>query len=166
MPVLEPRLPPSQWQLSEQGRRLSRALADELLNYDPITIFASQETKALATAEEIARVLKLPVLVVLDLHEHERMTTDWMDTEEIFCTNVKKFFDFPDAQIFGCETANQSLKRFETAILNLLSKHTSQDIGIVSHGTVILLLVSKWIEIPAFSLWQRLKLPDIVLLTS
>jgi broad specificity phosphatase PhoE len=64
-------------------------LADELLNYDLITIFASQETKALTTAEKIAGVLKLPVLVVLDLHDHERMTTDWMDTEEIIYSNIK-----------------------------------------------------------------------------
>jgi len=102
IPVLEPRLPPSEWQLSKQGRRLSRVLADELLNYDPISIFSSKETKALATAEEIAEVLKLPILVLPDLHEHERTTTDWMDTEEIFYTNIKKLFEFPDAQIFGC----------------------------------------------------------------
>jgi broad specificity phosphatase PhoE len=132
--------------------------------YQPQIIYSSQEPKALETANLLARPLSLTVIPYPNLHEHLRETAVFTCEDE-FQAAVGRFFAYPGELIFGEETAEQSHKRFSTAVHALLNQTPAQNLAIVAHGTVISLFVSRLCHIEPFPLWQRLGLPSFVVLS-
>jgi len=164
LPEILPEIPASEWHLSAEGRLRCQALADELAGHAPDFIFSSQEPKAEKTGQIIAQQLVKPLSIVSGLHEHERKTVRFTN-EEQFIANVKEFFEQPDALVFGEETAAQALKRFSSAVDQLISQNRDQNLVVVSHGTVITLFVANNCDIEPFPFWSRLDLPSFVVLS-
>jgi len=165
LPEILPDIPASEWHLSAEGRKRCQVLGDNLARHDPDLIFSSQEPKAEETAQIIAQQLGKPLFIIPGLHEHERKTVRFTN-EDQFIASVKKFFELPDAPVFGEETATQSLNRFSSATDELISQNRDQNLVVVSHGTVITLFVANNCGIEPFPFWSRLDLPSFVVLST
>jgi broad specificity phosphatase PhoE len=163
LPEVLEAIPAREWTLSEEGRNRARKLAEILLPYQPEVIASSMEPKAQETASILAENLRLPVHTVEGLQEHDRSSSLYYSTVE-FQKLVQKFFEKPDILVFGSETATQSLVRFQRAVESILISCKSENVIIVSHGTVISLFVSWLTGYDGHLLWQELGLPSFVVL--
>jgi len=152
------------WPLAPEGVKQAEALAPRLAPYRPSIIFSSYERKAVQTAEVIARALDLPYVLWPGLHEHDRTAIPYYD-RDTFLELVHRFFEQPDALVFGHETATRALTRFQTALHDLMSAYPQRTVGVVSHGTVLTLLLAPLSGIDPFTLWDRLGMPAYAVLT-
>ena len=74
------------------------------------------------------------------------------------------FFNNPAALVLGRETALQAFLRFKQAVDQILTDNADQNLAIVSHGTVITLMVAYYNRIDPFHFWQTLALPSMTVL--
>ncbi len=153
----------SEWRLSEEGRRRCDALADRLAVHLPQRVVASQEPKAAETGWRVAERLGLPFEAAPDLHEHDRRGVPYLGVDE-FQAAVARFFAQPSELVFGRETAEAALARFDGAVRLVLARFPGEPVVVVAHGTVISLFVARYAGVDAFDLWQRLDLPSFVAL--
>jgi broad specificity phosphatase PhoE len=163
-PQVEPNVPPQQWQLSPRGRESCRALANRLAPHQPSMIIASHEEKAAQTAQLLAEALNCPWERHDDLHEHDRTNVPHMRSAD-FISMMELVFRRPDERVLGEESATAALSRFSSAVDELLQAHPQQTLVIVTHGTVLALLLAQHMERPAFELWRRMGLPSFAVLT-
>jgi broad specificity phosphatase PhoE len=108
--------------------------------------------------------LGLPCETAENLHEHQR-TGEFFSREE-FEQKVRDFFERPKELVFGLETAEQALGRFETAVSQAIGRYPNKNIIIATHGTVMTLFITA--HNPAIApipFWQQLKIPDYLVLT-
>jgi 2,3-bisphosphoglycerate-dependent phosphoglycerate mutase len=162
-PAIDPNKPSAEWQLSEDGRTRSRELAEQLRSYQPDIVITSHEPKAAETGRIIAETLGLPCETAENLHEHQR--TGQFFSQEQFQQKIRDFFERPAELVFGLETAEEALERFEAAVTQTITRHPHQNIIIATHGTVITLFVSAHNDIEPIPFWQQLKMPDYKVLT-
>ena len=102
--------------------------------------------------------------IIYGLHEQERDNVRFLPSEQ-FENKIKEFFQKPDECVFGTESANQALIRFSNSIESVIDNNDTENIAVVSHGTVISLFVSKYNQIEPFHFWQSLTMPSIVRLS-
>jgi broad specificity phosphatase PhoE len=165
-------VPASQWHLSAEGRRRCRRLAERLAAQELAAIVTSDEPKAVETGQIVAETLGLRLEVAAGVHEHQRGIVTDMGSQEQFRAQVARFFDLPDELIMGYETADQAHARFHAAVDRVLEQHPTGNLAIVSHGTVITLLIARANRLDPVPLWQglgllafaTLSLPDLGLL--
>ena len=164
-PEIVPGVPPEQWRLSEQGRASCARLADALRPLAPSVIVSSEEPKASETGELLARALGVPFHAAPNLHEHDRSNVPHLRSGE-FISMVEVLFRRPDQLVLGRETASGALKRFRNALDDVIEAHGSagQTVAVVSHGTVIALLLAQAGGGNGFELWRRMKLPSYAVL--
>ena len=160
-PEVVPSVPSEQWHLSEKGRASCTPLAEQMRPFNPAIIVSSTELKAVETAELVAPKLGIPHSTARDFHEHDRSNVPHMRSSE-FISAMELFFRKPDELVLGRETAQRAEARFTRAVQNVLQQH--QDVAIVSHGTVIALLLARYSDRSAFQLWRELGLPSFAVL--
>lgn len=168
VPTVVPGIPPSEWVLSDEGRRRCTVLAARLARVVvPGTIAASDEPKARETAELLAAQLGFAGTLRLDhdLREHTRQPGDFFPSQGAFEAAVQDLFARPDDLVFGQETARAASDRFESAMRRILTDSARGDVIVVAHGTVITLFVAAHTGLVPFSLWQSLQLPSYIVLT-
>lgn len=163
MPEVDPSVPAREWQLSEEGRRRCVLLAREVSAYDPVAVVTSREPKAIETGQILAEGLGVACETAGGLQEHERPWTPW-EGREAFEDKVARFFERPESLVFGEETADQAGRRFRAALEEVLQRHGQGNLAVVSHGTVMTLLVAGSNQIDPFGFWQSLGLPAVVVL--
>lgn len=155
-----PEVPTKLWQLSENGRNLSRTLAPQIATHNPTQIITSTEPKAFETGQIIANELGIPCQTAPDLHEHERITTPYYPTREAFRATVSRLFLEPNELIMGEETAVQAQTRFVNAVNNVMTTHPTGNIAIVTHGTVLTLFATyHQPQLNPIPFWRNLTLP-------
>jgi broad specificity phosphatase PhoE len=155
-PELDPSVPSEEWRLSEEGRRRCEPLAERIADYQPQMLVSSPEPKARETAELIAPSLGLEVQLDDGLRETARRTVGWLAREQIEL-GIKALIERPDQVVYGEESANAALARFEAAVAGLPDRAV-----VVTHGTVISLYVAAKTGTDPFELWRSLELPDVV----
>jgi len=163
-PAIDPAVVSHQWKLSDEGRRRCDALADAVKAHALAAILSSEEPKAAETAELLAARLQLPFSTAPDLHEHDRSNVPHMHGAE-FQSAIAQFFQLPAELVLGRETADAALQRFQAAVEKVLLDHPEGNLAIVSHGTVITLLVARHNPVRPFPLWRQLALPSFVILS-
>jgi len=163
-PEIAPNLPANEWHLSETGRLRCKALAQRLAAHRPDVIVSSIEPKAVETAQIVAGLLGKPFETVADLHEHDRRNAGFLSAEQ-FEAAVNSFFEQPQRLVLGNETADQAHRRFAQTIASVIQKHSSYNVTVVAHGTVITLFVARAIGLEPFPFWKRLNLPSFVVLS-
>ncbi|MEZ4669072.1 MAG: histidine phosphatase family protein [Anaerolineae bacterium] len=164
-PKIVPEVPAMHWRLSEEGRSRCLRLADEIQPFAPLVVACSNEVKAFETAEILTRTLDLaPPIQSVGLREHQRDNEPFSE-KSIFEAKVKKFFSEPTQLVFGHETADEAYQRFEKATHSLVAQYVHSTIVMVTHGTVISLLVSRHNRVEPFRFWQELGLPSLVVLS-
>lgn len=164
LPEIVPELPPDRWQLSPEGRIRCQPLAQELTAYLPLNVVSSREPKAQETAELLASRLGLAYRVAENLHEHEGRHYPLLNREQ-FEALVFRFFASPQQLIMGSETADQAHRRFATAVAAVCGSGDEGNFAIVSHGTVISLLVARANGLDPFRFWKSLGLPSLIVLS-
>ena len=162
-PVVESRVPPNRWELSERGRGQSVALAERLRRYRPAAVVASEEPKVMQTACLAAERLGVAAVTFPGLHEHDRTGTPF-GTQAVFELAAKGFFEKPGELVWGKETADEAQERFAGAIDGVFARHPAGDVVVVAHGTVITLFLSQFVDLDAFGFWRRLGLPSFCVL--
>ncbi len=163
---IEPDVPAAEWQLSANGRTLTRQLAPQLIPYRLNRIVTSVEPKAVETGRILAEELGLPWQTAVNLHEHDRQGVPYFGRHEDFVTAVTRFFTQPDELVFGRETAVQARDRFVTAVNRQLIAHPQENLALVAHGTVITLyLCHTNPDIDPVTFWQKLADPAAFILS-
>jgi broad specificity phosphatase PhoE len=155
-PELDPSAPSEEWRLSEEGRRRCGPLAERLARHEPRVLLASSEPKARETAEAVAPALGLEVQLSDGVRETARRTVGWLAPEEID-RGIRGLFERPGEIVFGEESAEAALARFEAAVAGL-----PEPAVVVTHGTVLSLYAAPRIGRDAYELWGSLQLPDVV----
>jgi broad specificity phosphatase PhoE len=163
-PEVVPGVPPERWTLSAKGRELCVPLAERLAAYLPSVIVASEEPKAAETARLVAERLNVPWRTAPGLHEHDRSNVPHMRSGE-FISMVELFFRKPADLVLGRETADQARARFEAALRAVTDAASDGNVAIVSHGTVIALLLDGKDDRPAFQTWRAMGLPSYATLS-
>jgi broad specificity phosphatase PhoE len=162
-PALRPGVPPSEWTLSEAGVLRARALADCVRPGNARAVYSSSERKAVETAQLLGDVWRLPVTQVAGLHEHERAGEPLVAAHE-FDRRVRELFERPRDLVYGTETGEQARRRFDAAVTGLLAAG-AEDVLVVTHGTVITLLVAEAAGVEPFAFWRSLDMPCAVVLS-
>jgi broad specificity phosphatase PhoE len=114
-PVIDHRIPVSQWKLSQQGAERLDILAPMLEQYAPHIILSSPEVKSMETARRIGDEYGLEIEIEPNLREHQLSKEDFRSNSE-FHETVHKFFTKKNELVFGLETSIQSYKRFESVV--------------------------------------------------
>jgi broad specificity phosphatase PhoE len=164
LPDFEAGVPASQWHLSAEGRRHCERLAGRLVPYDLAVIITSEEAKAAETGQIVAGILGLPLETAAGLHEHERGVVTELGNQGEFRAQVTRLLERPDELVMGRETANQAHARFAAAVAHVVAQHPSGNLAIVSHGTVMTLLITRANRLEPVPFWRSLGLPAFVVL--
>jgi broad specificity phosphatase PhoE len=162
-PQVDPNVPAEQWELSEQGRSCCAALAEAVRPYAPSVIVSSSEPKAQQTAQLVAAELGVKFEEGADLFEHDRSNVPHMPGRE-FISMMELTFRRPGELILGEETADEALERFEQAVEQVLAAHPDGNVAIVSHGTVIAVLLARHGAGRGFQIWRDMGLPSLAVL--
>ena len=163
---IDPARPSREWLLSVDGRTRCRQLAPALDNYQPTRILTSREAKAAETGRILAEELGLPWQTAPNLHEHDRVGAPYFDSQEAFHAIIAQLFRQPDELLFGNETANEALHRFDTAVRQLLHKFPDDTLAIATHGTILTLFLAHYnSQLNPFTYWQNLPLPCAVIVS-
>jgi broad specificity phosphatase PhoE len=163
-PLVIPGTPSEQWKLSDKGRESCGPLAEALREHGPEMMVASEEPKAVETAQIVGDKLGVTVKTAAGLHEHDRTNVAHMRSAE-FISHMELMFRKPDERVLGRESANEALTRFESAVGDVVAGSDSSNVAIVSHGTVIALFVAKHSDEKPFELWRNLGLPSFVVMS-
>lgn len=164
-PETDSTAPASEWRLSHGGRAAARALAEELRPLGLTRLISSFEPKAVETAQILGRELLIPTVIAAGLHEHDRSNMGFVPARERFEALLGELFAQPTERVFGLESADEAYARFETAVTRLLEENPGETLGIVSHGTVISLLLSRANDLDGFAFWQGLSMPGVKVVT-
>lgn len=164
-PDVVPAVPPEQWRLSETGRAACPRLAAALREYGPSVVVSSEEPKAAETGELVARELSVPFHTAPRLREHDRSNVPHLRSGE-FISMMEVLFRRPDQLVLGRETATGALKRFRNALDDVIEQHGRDDrtVAVVSHGTVIALMLERVGGRRGFDVWRAMKLPSYAVL--
>jgi broad specificity phosphatase PhoE len=163
-PEVVPEVPSENWTLSEKGRALCAPLADQLAAHAPAVIVSSEEPKAAETARLVAERLGVPWRTAPGLHEHDRSNVPHMRSGE-FISAIELFFRRPGELVLGRETANQARDRFESAVQEVVDVQDDGNIAVVSHGTVIALMLEGRDARGGFATWRAMGLPSFAALS-
>ena len=153
-------VPAADWHLSETGYERARTLAAKIKPKGLNCIHSSVEPKAVQTAEAFREVFSVPIVQVPGLHEHERPGVPLLPND-VFERTMETFFSRPSLREFGNESADEARTRFEQALVSLID-NSSDDLVVVTHGTVLTLIVASKNRIDAFSFWKQLRMPSAV----
>jgi broad specificity phosphatase PhoE len=154
-------IPPEQWRLSDAGRASCPRLAAALRPHAPSVVVTSEEPKARETGELVARDLSVPSHAAPNLHEHDRSNVPHLRSGD-FISLMEVLFRKPDQLVLGRETATGALKRLRNALDDVLEQHgrDGKTVAVVSHGTVIALLLEQLGDRRGFDVWRAMKLPS------
>lgn len=104
----------------------------------------------------MAPALGLEVQLSDGVRETARRTVGWLAPDEID-RGIRELFERPSEVVFGEESAEAALARFEAAVAGL-----PEPAVVVTHGTVLSLYAAPRIGRETYELWGGLELPDIV----
>ena len=99
---------------------------------------------------------------MLGLHEQLRYSAPHLESPEAFRVCVVEALARPDVRVFGDETANDPHARFRNAVSAVMRVHAG-NVAIVTHGTVMALLLARANREDPVALWR--KLSDLSILT-
>jgi broad specificity phosphatase PhoE len=162
VPEIRREVPAGQWRLSPDGVARARAFSRQLQPAGASRVFTSVEPKAVETARVLAGEWGLAVEEVAGLHEHERPQAQML-SREAFEQKIRDLFARPGELVFGAETAEQARRRFTMAVMRLVAR-SSEDVVVVTHGTVLALFVAEVAGLEPFAFWKRQQMPFAVTL--
>lgn len=151
--------PALEWALSEAGRRDAVLLAREPVFAGVEVVASSPEGKALRTAEPIAAVVGVPLIVDEGLREVARGRQRVVG-RDAYVGLVRSYF--AGEGVAGWEPEAKAAERFSTAVERVLGG-TAGDVCLVTHGLVASLYLARLRGLPAPNLaeWEAMPLPAV-----
>lgn len=174
---LDSDVPSASWALAPGARELTRTLAAALAPLrlaapdDPEAlagidaVVTSHEPKAVGTGRVLATALGVPPATDPDLEEHHRQRKGILEPAAWHRT-VRRFFANPEVLVFGSETAAEARARFHRGVRAALDRRPGKRLALVSHGTVITLLLAEPNGLEPFEMWSSLGMPEALVVRS
>jgi broad specificity phosphatase PhoE len=163
-PQMDPTRPPHEWGLSDEGRASCKGLATRLQVYGAGAVISSVEAKASETGGIVAETLAVPFATADGLHEHDRSNVPVLPTPQ-FVSTMAQVFKRPGELVLGKETGDKACDRFEKALAGAAAKHSDMPaLIVITHGTVIALLLARKYGQDGYAIWRRMGLPSFVVL--
>lgn len=139
---IDPDVPVPRWGLSDKGRARAQAAAKRPWARMLRRIISSDETKAIETAEILAKSSGTLVEIVEGMHENDRSATGFLPPPE-FEKAADWFFAHPTESFHGWERAIDAQTRIVSRVDALLADHDPHlPIAFIGHGGVGTLLKS------------------------
>lgn len=163
----QPGISAHQWALTAEGQARCAALAAQLRLYHITRIASSDEPKAIATAQLLAAHLEIatPLIVEPDFRETLRETAPYFDSEGEFHAAVRAAINNPDEVVFGEESFSAARRRITLALGRVMNAHRNETLVVVTHGTIMSLLLGHVSERDTFEIWRGLGMPAFAVLT-
>ena len=165
-PQIDEHLSASRWTLSPAAQHQCARLAKRLAPYRPDALFASREPKALETATLLGSPLSLSVTLWPGLQENDRTGLPFFAASEVLAAQMQEFFSRPTERVIGIESADEAHARFEQAVRQVLAATSADTPIVVTHGTVISLLVGRANRVSSYSLWRELEFTSFVVVST
>jgi broad specificity phosphatase PhoE len=147
--------------LTELGFEQARALAKRVTDLGITHVYSSDLSRARETADEIAKVLDLPVSERRDLREISLGEWEGKTYTEVFSIPgvAETWRNAPSSlRPPGGETFQQFQERGVQAIRNIIAAHKPDDvIGIATHGGLICALLAYFSGVPLDAMWQYIQ---------
>lgn len=137
--MVDPERPVTDWDLSDTGRHRATRFAASPALAQVTQIWSSTERKARETAAILAAPRALTVTTDARLGENDRSATGFLPPDA-FERAADAFFAAPDQSHRGWERAIDAQSRIAKAVRDILARHDTGDLAIVSHGAVGTLL--------------------------
>ncbi len=145
--------------LSPLGRRQARELASAVEPYPIVAIYQSPLGRARETAAALMkRRGEIPLRTCNDLRELDLGVADGLDALEAYrrwprCLSRALDATTNDFAFFGGEWWSEGEARAEKAIAAIVGAHPAETVGVVTHGAVLGLLLTRWLDQPRGS-WR------------
>jgi len=152
------------WPLSATGIEKAHDLAIRISKYNPMLIFTSTERKAIETAKIIAETNQSTIEVNSELNEQKRDNLDVL-SNDMFDEGIMKLFNSPKEVAFGMESANQAYERINSAINGIEEGQIEKNICIITHGVVMALYLSQYMNNRPYDIWSNLPMPSCFVLS-
>ena len=150
----------SEWSLAPGANELTQALAAALKGEFPIDlVVTSHEPKAVGTGRTLAAGLGVKAITGPDLEEHHRQRTALLD-EAAWLRTVRRFFGSPHVLLFGQETGAEARSRMQRGLRAAQGAHAGKRLAVVSHATVITLLLAGPNALAPYDLWRSMRMPE------
>ncbi|NKL53406.1 histidine phosphatase family protein [Rhizobium leguminosarum] len=137
---IDANVPVPKWGLSDVGAARARKAAESGWARQLRRIVSSDETKAIETAEILAKASGVTVEIVHAMHENDRTATGFLLSPQ-FEEAANWFFAHPEQSFKGWERAVDAQDRIVEAVNAVLATHdATAPIAFVGHGGVGTLL--------------------------
>jgi len=129
---------PADPELSVEGHDQSARLASYLATESIDAIYSSPMKRAFQTAEPLAAKTSLPISIVDDVAEYDRLSNEYIPIEELRAANDERWHKLVAG---GWQSDSDTLESFRNRVISsleqLISQHASQRIVVTCHGGVI-----------------------------
>ena len=129
---------PADPELSVEGQDQSARLANYLATESIAAIYSSPMKRAFQTAEPLAVKTSLPISIVDDVAEYDRLSNEYIPIEELRAANDERWHKLVAG---GWQSDSDTLENFRHRVVSsleqLISQHASQRIVVTCHGGVI-----------------------------
>ena len=129
---------PADPELSVEGQDQSARLANYLATESVAGIYSSPMKRAFQTAEPLAVKTNLPISIVDDVAEYDRLSNEYIPIEELRAANDERWHKLVAG---GWQSDSDTLENFRHRVVSsleqLISQHASQRIVVTCHGGVI-----------------------------
>lgn len=153
------KIPITQWELSEEGKILAKELSydERIKNVD--LIYSSDQKKAIQTAEIIAQTNDIPMKIEPHLTELSSITNGIIEN---FDEVVHDFNEGNIDRINDGETIEEGFERFNSAVNKIVKLNgDKKTIGIVSHGEILSIYLSKKLGKSINKIHENMKMPHL-----
>lgn len=129
---------PADPELSVEGHDQSARLANYLATESIDAIYSSPMKRAMQTAEPLAQTIGLPISIVDDVAEFDRLSNEYIPIEELRAANDDRWHKLVAGDWDSeSDTIDEFRNRVITSIEKIISQHASQRIVVTCHGGVI-----------------------------
>ena len=129
---------PADPELSVEGHDQSARLANYLAVESIDAIYSSPMKRAFQTAEPLATKTGLPISIVDDVAEYDRMSSEYIPIEELRAANDDRWQKLLAGEWQSDSDTVESFRhRVVSGLEQLISQHASQRIVVTCHGGVI-----------------------------
>ena len=129
---------PADPELSVEGHDQSARLASYLATESIDAIYSSPMKRAVQTAEPLAQTTGLPISIVDDVAEYDRLSNEYIPIEELRAANDERWQKLLTGE---WQSDSDTLESFRNRVISsleqLISQHASQRIVVTCHGGVI-----------------------------
>ena len=129
---------PADPELSVEGQDQSARLANYLATESIAAIYSSPMKRAFQTAEPLAVKTNLPISIVDDVAEYDRLSNEYIPIEELRAANDERWHKLVAG---GWQSDSDTLDNFRHRVVSsleqLIIQHASQRIVVTCHGGVI-----------------------------